>query len=77
MKFKLLSAQRITLAALTQWALATPYMRHLQTEAERLLQLDATKKSDQDRMSKVVEALVTRLVESGAAHVEDTMVVNA
>ena len=75
-KFKLLSAQRITLAALTQWALATPYMRQLQTEAERLLQLDTATKSDQDRMSKLVEALVTRLVESGAARVNGPIVIN-
>ena len=75
-KYKLLSAQRITVAALSEWANQTPYLTALAPTARRIFGLESVPTGSPADISDTMAAITAALVRSGAARTEGDWVIN-
>ena len=76
MKYKLLSAQRITVAALSEWANQTAYLTALAPTARRIFDLENVPTGSPADISDTMAAITAALVRSGAARTEGDWVIN-
>ena len=75
-KFKLLSAQQITMGDLIAWAERTPYLQRLKVKAITLLDIPETDADPSGGIGPVIKRLVTLLERANAARVADGIVYN-
>ena len=75
-KFKLLSAQQITMGDLIAWAEQTPYLQRLKMKAITLLDIQDNERQAGGEMGTVIQRLVALLVRANAARVAGEVVYN-
>lgn len=75
-KFKLLSAQQITIGDLIAWAEKTPYLQRLKMKAITLLDIQENESQASSEMGPVIQRLVALLEKANAARIADGIVYN-
>ena len=75
-KFKLLSAQQITMGDLIVWAERTPYLQRLKMKAITLLDIQEDERQASGEMGPVIQRLVALLEKANAARMADGIVYN-
>ena len=75
-KFKLLSAQQITIGDLIAWADKTPYLQRLKMKAITLLDIPENESQASSEMGSVIQRLVALLEKANAARIADGIVYN-
>ena len=75
-KFKLLSAQQITIGDLIAWAEKTPYLQRLKMKAITLLDIPENESQASSEMGSVIQRLVALLEKANAARMADGIVYN-
>ena len=75
-KFKLLSAQQITIEDLIAWAEQTPYLQRLKIKAITLLDIQENESQANGEMGPVIQRLVGLLEKANAARIVDGIVYN-
>ena len=75
-KFKLLSAQQITIGDLIAWAEQTPYLQRLKMKAITLLDIQENESQASSEMGPVIQRLVALLEKANAARIADGIVYN-
>ena len=75
-KFKLLSAQQITMGDLIVWAERTPYLQRLKMKAITLLDIREDERQASGEMGPVIQRLVALLEKANAARMADGIVYN-
>ena len=75
-KFKLLSAQQMTMTDLIAWAERTPYLRRLKVRAITLLGIEEKETEASGEIGPVIHRLVALLEKANAARIADGIVYN-